>query len=140
MKIDDKKENTPYSETTNERTYTDHNTIIVQMNWITTSLVERKERLILNKRSKEKFKKETEQGELSKIWEEEGAFQQKYDTWNNEVKKIANKIFTTTKKPKKHKNRKIRKLRRKKKHLKEENQKEWSQINSERRKFKTNVT
>ena len=97
--------------------------------------MERKERLILNKKSKEKFKEETEQGELRKIWEEEGEFQQKYDTWNNEVKKIANKIFTTNKKPKKHKNRKIRKLRRKKKQLKENNKKEWNRLNSERRKL-----
>ncbi len=135
MVIDENKDNTPYSEYQGERTYADHNLITVEMNWVTTSLVDKKERLVLNEKAKEKFKQVTEEGELSKIWEDEGTLQEKYDTWSEKVRGITKQIFITNKKKKKHKNRKIRKLRRKRKLLKIENAKEWKEINQERRKL-----
>ena len=55
--IDEEKEITPYSKgPSNEKTYTDHNTIKITMNWLTTSVRKVKERLIINERTKEKDK------------------------------------------------------------------------------------
>ena len=133
--IDEKKEITPYWKApSNERTYTDHNTIKVCMNWITTSIWQNKERMIMNEQTKAKFKEETNQGTLSQIWTEEGSLQEKYDQWTAEVQKIATKHFLTRKKKKKQINRTIRKLRRKRKELKLMENKENCEIITARRK------
>ena len=132
--IDEKKEITPYGKApSNERTYTDHNTIKVCMNWITTSIWQNKERMIMNEQTKAKFKEETNQGSLSQIWKEEGSLQDKYNQWTEEVQKIAKKHFITRKKKKKQINRTIRKLRRKRKELKLMENKENSEMIRARR-------
>ena len=118
--IDEKKEIAPYSkETSNKRTYSDHNTIKIRMNWITTSVWQNKERTVINEHTKANFKRETNQGKLSQIWKNDGSLQDKYDKWTTEVQKITNKHFTTRKKKKKKVNRTVRKLRRKRKQLKQ---------------------
>ena len=68
--IDEEKVITPYTKgnSVDERTYTDHNTITIKLNWIITSMVEKRERVILNDRSKANFKQATENGELTDIW------------------------------------------------------------------------
>ena len=71
MKIDEEREITPYSKGSieGERTYTDHNTIIINnMNWRITSIRKSKERLVMNEKSKRNFKKATEKGILTEIW------------------------------------------------------------------------
>ena len=66
--IDEKKEITSYSKASpDERTYTDHNTIKIKMNWITTSLRQNKERLVINEQTKAKYKEAKNQGNLSQI-------------------------------------------------------------------------
>lgn len=88
------------------------------MNWLTTSVRKNKERLVINEQTKQKYKKETEKGNLSQIWTNDGSLQEKYDKWTSEIQKITAQHFITKKKKKKPINRKIRKLRRKRKTLK----------------------
>ena len=121
MVIDEKREITPYSQegAHAKRTYTDHNMIKVEKNWVTTSMTEKRERLVLNNKAKESFNESTEKGKLADIWKTEGNLQNKYNQWNEKVKEIAKKHFTTDKRKKKPINKTIRKLRRKKRLLKE---------------------
>ena len=133
--IDEKREITPYTKVSDEeRTYTDHNTIKITMNWITTSIKQNKERLIINEETKAKYKEETNQGKLSQIWKEEGSLQDKYNKWTEEVQKITSKHFTTKKKKKRPVNRIIRKLRRKRRELKEREKGDDTEMITARRK------
>ena len=133
--IDEKKEITPYSKgPSNEVTYTDHNTIKITMNWITTSLRQNKERLIINDQTKAKYKEETNGGKLCQIWEDEGSLQEKYNKWTAEVQKITTKHFVTKKKKKKPINRKIRKLQRKRRLLKAQEHERNTEMITARRK------
>ena len=118
MKIDEEKEITPYTKTGEGRTYTDHNTITVDMDWTTPYKAPKPKRTTLAPKAKERFKQKTMDAGLTKIWEEEIDAQKAYTTWNKKVKEIGEECFTSKKK-KKQTNKTIRKLRKKKKELKD---------------------
>ena len=104
------------------------------MNWRTTSIIENKERLVINEKSKRKYKSATEEGFLTDIWKGEGTLQEKYNLWTEEVEKIAKQNFVTAKKRKRPANRTLRKLRQRKRELKTEKGKAEYAMNTARRK------
>ena len=112
MTIDEGKQVTPATE---HGTFTDHNSIIVELNWITTSIKEDNSMICLTQRGQRKLTEETMGSGLTKIWKEKISIQEKYTKWSKKVVEIAENIFTTKKKRNKINSRKIRKLQQKKK-------------------------
>ena len=97
MKIDEKKEITPYRDKSKdlERKYTDHNMISVQLNLHIQVKNEQKVNMKMDKEMMTKFKEQTERGDLTKIWENESMLiHERYSLWNKEVLDIARKICT----------------------------------------------
>ena len=95
MIIDEKKDITPYTAKENKKTYTDHNMMAIQLNWVTTSIKQNDTRTRITQEGKEKLQQETMNSKLTEIWTGEGTMQEKYTEWNNEVIKITKDIFTT---------------------------------------------
>ena len=140
MYIDEGKHITPYTKTsTEEKTYTDHNTITVKINWTVANKTQTTKKTTLTQKNKERFKRETTEAGLCKIWEGKET-QEAYTTWNKKVGEIADGIFKS-KRRKKQINKTIRKLRKRKQMLKKISrqleEKEDQNIMNERRKLIT---
>ena len=118
MYIDEQKQITPYTRINKEeKTYTDHNTITVDVNWIVANKKQPTTTTTLTQKNKDRFKQETMKAGLCEIWEQNEEPQTAYTIWSRKVREIAEKIFQT-KKRKRPTNRNIRKLRKKKQMLK----------------------
>ena len=139
MYIDEKKEITPFTESEAKKVYSDHNTIILEMDWILTSKTQNTPRTCMTEEAKATFKEKTNNTKLMEIWKGEGTTQEKYTEWNRQTIEITNEIFITKRKKKKHKNKRERQYRKKRKHLKqrmkETKSKENRNILNERRKL-----
>ena len=114
MKIDEERIWTPFylnqSKQGIKATFTDHNAIILQMNWHGLNVQKETQRTWqLTTKNKEKFRMATNGQTLSQIWKGQLSFQEKYDLWNKQVMTTARKIFEKDKKSRKTKdNPKIR--------------------------------
>ena len=122
MVIDEQREFTPYKlEGKTERTYTDHNTIMTEINWLWKYSEKKEEnKMVMSSENLKKFHKHTSGTELREIWKNENyTVEEKYTKWNEKVMEIAKQ--TLTQKQKKAKvSKAIRKLRSKRKKLKKE--------------------
>ena len=117
MWIDNEREYTPKHLVEGRNVYTDHNTMILEMNWNMRYKEKENTRTCLNNKTKVEFSKKTSKGELLAMWKTEKETLVKFRQWNEKVVGIAEDIFK--KKIKKKTERKeIRILKRKKKELK----------------------
>ena len=74
--------------------HSDHNLIEAEINWhLACSREKPKKSVALNAENLIKFKKETSFGNFTKIWKQEGTFQEKYDEWNDRVKDVIKNVF-----------------------------------------------
>ena len=117
MHIDEEKEKAPYTQAEGRKVYSDHNTIILEANWIITSLEEKKISFCMTQKGKEQLKQITDNTQLSKIWEGNGTTQEKYTLWNQKVMEITDGIFKKTKQRKKGRSKKIKQYQRQRKQL-----------------------
>ena len=124
MTIDEEKEKTPYRDDSKNRdkVYTDHNMIILEMD-MEMKREPKGERIVINEANMEKFKEATNEGSLTKIWDERTNVQERYTKWNEEVIKIAQSVCKQRTKSQKE-NKETRIMRNKRKTLKEEMGKE----------------
>ena len=90
MKIDDKKEITPFRDDSRnrERVYTDHRTITIELKLnLKNELMPKK--IIVNQKNMQRFNEATEKEDLKSIWKnEEIDIEKKYNIWNDKVKQI----------------------------------------------------
>ena len=117
MWIDNDREYTPKHLVDGRYVYTDHNTMMLEMNWNMRYREKEKTRTCINSKTKSQFNEKTSKGELLAMWKDEKETLIKFSQWNEKVMEIAEETFK--KKIKKKPERKeIRILRRKKKDLK----------------------
>ena len=116
MVIDEDKEYTPKHHVTGRDIYTDHTTILLEMNWNVRYQGKQKTITCINEKTKREFMERTAKGELRQMWEEEKETLAKFSEWNGKVVKIAEETFKMKAK-KKTERKEIRKLRRRKKEL-----------------------
>ena len=122
MLIDEERNITPYHQSDERKIFTDHNAIMLKINWNMRYKRGEHSKISMNKNTKAKFKEKTMKGKLTNIWNKHDAprdTQTKYTEWNEEVKRIAKETFTV-KKVKKHDRKEIRMLKKKKKELKKQ--------------------
>ena len=117
MWIDSDREYTPKHLVDGRYIYTNHNTMILEMNWNMRYREKENKRTCINSETKSQFNEKTSKGELLAMWKDEKETLIKFSQWNEKVMEIAEETFK--KKIKKKPERKeIRILRRKKKDLK----------------------
>eukprot|EP00112_Aurelia_sp_Birch-Aquarium-sp1_P026251 Seg92.1 transcript_id=Seg92.1/GoldUCD/mRNA.D3Y31 product="LINE-1 retrotransposable element ORF2 protein" pseudo=true protein_id=Seg92.1/GoldUCD/D3Y31 len=91
----------------NETVYTDHNAILAEMNWYDTSktskIEDRAYQMIISKTNLQRFKSQTERGELIKTSKNPKDIQTVYNEWENQVKEIIDKCFKKKKRINKYK-------------------------------------
>ena len=90
MKIDVNHEHTPYSTDGNVHTYSDHYMIEISCNWQMKCKVEASSNQYMGKEEYERFEKELECDEVSKMIKEND-FENSYQAWSNKVLEIAKK-------------------------------------------------
>ena len=107
MTIDEEKMWTLYRiNENNETVFTDHNALIVELNWYEASKTKReskKYQIVLSKTNLQRFKGETERSDLTKTSKIQTDIQTVYDEWENKVKEIIDKCFKKKKKINKYK-------------------------------------
>ena len=117
MWVDEEKLFTPKHLVAGRNVYTDHNTMLLKINWNMRHQGREKTITCINEKTKREFTERTTSGELREMWMEEKETLLKFSEWNEKVVKIAEETFK--KKAKKKTERKeIRTLKRRKKELK----------------------
>ena len=116
MWIDSDREYTPKHLVDERYIYTDHNTMMLEMNWNMRYREKENKRTCINSKRKNQFNEKTSKGELLAMWKDEKETLIKFSQWNEKVMEIAEETFKEKIK-KKRERKEIRILKRKKKEL-----------------------
>merc|ERR1712035_280617 len=73
--------------------YTDHNTMMLEMNWNMRYRENEKTRTCINSKTKSQFNEKTSKGELLEMWKDEKETLIKFSQWNEKVMEIAEETF-----------------------------------------------
>jgi hypothetical protein len=117
MNIDEHHEITPYHRQEDRKIYSDHNAMVMDVNWNMRYVSGCQTRTVMNETTKKEYKESTTTSKLAEIWDTDKDTQEKYNIWDREVTKIAESSFKKKRK-KKGESKEIRTLRRKKKGIK----------------------
>ena len=98
MVIDERKEFTPFNETKQRDVYTDHNSIMVDINW--NIRYQPGENMVtrINEKTNEEFRRRTEQAKLMEMISGEGDTEEDYTKWSEAVREIAEEVYVKKKK------------------------------------------
>ena len=116
MWIDSDRKYTPKHLVDGRYVYTDHNTMMLEMNWNMRYREKENKRTCINSKTKSQFNEKTSKGELLAMWKDEKETLIKFSQWNEKVIEIAEETFKEKIK-KKRERKEIRILKRKKKEL-----------------------
>eukprot|EP00794_Sanderia_malayensis_P001695 gene1695-1886_t len=125
MEIDQQGISTPYRIVGNRTVYTDHRAITTDLDWTIAykHSSEHSTGYTVSRAGSEKFRKETEKGQLEKIVKSHNTnLQLAYDQWLEELNNILKKCYSSTKKKRKYKgkNKTMRKLMKVKRDIRKE--------------------
>ena len=115
--IDEEREITPKHRVDDRDVYTDHNSILLDMDWTVRYKQGQKTRICMSSERKEEFLRKTNQGNLLELCKSEKDPLQKFSEWNTMVMKIVEETFYK-KKAKRKERKEIRLLKNKKKGIK----------------------